>query len=130
MPIDGILVSNNINIPCELMKYDWDVGKNSEFCINIKECLLDTHSDKSIKDIIKKDKNTIPKDLINAFLAAEDASGPYHFSGVEDALAVADCDIRLFGKPVARPYRRLGVVLGPDVETAQKSAACISVHTQ
>ena len=59
LPIDGILVSNNINIPCELMKYDWDVGKNSEFCINIKECLLDTHSDKSIKDIIKKNKNEL-----------------------------------------------------------------------
>lgn len=63
-------------------------------------------------------------------LAADDARGAYHFSGVEDALAVADCDVRLFGKPVARPYRRLGVVLGPDVETAQKSAACIRVHTQ
>ncbi len=59
LPIGGILVSDNIHIPCELMKYDWDVKKNSEFCINKKECLLDTHSNKSIKEIINKDKNEL-----------------------------------------------------------------------
>ena len=59
LPIGGILVSDNIHIPCELMKYDWDVRKNSEFCINKKECLLDTHSNKSIKEIINKDKNEL-----------------------------------------------------------------------
>jgi hypothetical protein len=41
------------------MKYDWNVRKNSEFCINKKECLLDTHSNKSIKEIINKDKNEL-----------------------------------------------------------------------
>ena len=59
LPVGGILVSDNIHIPCELMKYDWDVKKNSEFCINKKECLLDTHSNKSIKEIINKDKNEL-----------------------------------------------------------------------
>ena len=59
LPIGGILVSDNIHIPCELMKYDWNVRKNSEFCINKKECLLDTHSNKSIKEIINKDKNEL-----------------------------------------------------------------------
>ena len=48
-----------IHIPCELMKYDWNVMKNSEFCINKKECILDNHSNKSIKDIIQKDKNEL-----------------------------------------------------------------------
>jgi hypothetical protein len=59
LPVGGILVSDNIHIPCELMKYDWDVKKNSEFCINKNECLLDTHSNKSIKEIINKDKNEL-----------------------------------------------------------------------
>ena len=49
LPADGILVSDNIHVPCELMKYDWNVRKNSEFFINKKECLLYTHSNKSIK---------------------------------------------------------------------------------
>ncbi len=59
LPTNGILVSDNIHIPCELMKYDWNVMKNSEFCINKKECILDTHSNESIKDIIRKDKNEL-----------------------------------------------------------------------
>jgi hypothetical protein len=59
LPVGGILVSDNIHIPCELMKYDWNVMKNSEFCINKKQCMLDTHSDKSIKNIINKDKNEL-----------------------------------------------------------------------
>ena len=59
LPIDGLLVSDNIHIPCELMKYDWNVMKNSEFCINKTQCLLDTHSNKSIKEIINKDKNEL-----------------------------------------------------------------------
>jgi phosphoribosylglycinamide formyltransferase 2 len=63
-------------------------------------------------------------------LAAPDASGDYHIDGVAEALQIADCDIRLFGKPNARPYRRLGVVLGPDVETAQKAAQRLHVRHQ
>jgi len=59
LPADGIIVSDNIHIPCELMKYDWNVKQNSEFCINKKECLLDAHSNKSIKEIINKDKNEL-----------------------------------------------------------------------
>jgi len=59
LPADGIVVSDNIHIPCELMKYDWNVKKNSQFCINKKECLLDAHTDKSIKDILKKDKDEL-----------------------------------------------------------------------
>jgi len=31
----------NIEIPCELMKYDWDVIKNNNFCLNSKKCILD-----------------------------------------------------------------------------------------
>jgi phosphoribosylglycinamide formyltransferase 2 len=61
-------------------------------------------------------------------LADAGAHGPYDIDGIDAALAVANCDIRIFGKPVARPYRRLGVVLGPDIATAQKAAQCVSVR--
>ena len=60
-------------------------------------------------------------------LADADAAGPYDIEGIAAALAVADCDIRLFNKPVARPYRRLGVVLGPDIETAKAAASHLTV---
>jgi hypothetical protein len=59
LPVDGIVVSDNIHIPCELMKYDWNVNKNSQFCINKSECLLDAHTDKSIKDILKNNKEEL-----------------------------------------------------------------------
>ena len=31
-----------IAIPCEMMKFPWDVAKNSEFCLNPRECILDS----------------------------------------------------------------------------------------
>ncbi len=40
----------------------------------------------------------------------ETVSAP-NFVGLEEVLAVEGSDIRLFGKPTARPYRRMGVVL-------------------
>jgi len=35
------LFKQNIEIPCELMKYDWNVTKNKDFCLNPKKCILD-----------------------------------------------------------------------------------------
>ena len=31
----------HINIPCELMKFDWNVKTDKEFCLNRKKCILD-----------------------------------------------------------------------------------------
>lgn len=56
--------------------------------------------------------------------------------GIEQALALPNTDIRLFGKPVTRPYRRMGVALtwgeiGTDVrvliDQAKQAAALIAV---
>ena len=55
------------------------------------------------------------------------------FSGVEDALREPGVDVRIFGKPTTRPYRRMAVALakGPDALTrARAAAAKIKVHTQ
>lgn len=43
------------------------------------------------------------------------------YEGIEAALREPATDLRLFGKPTARPYRRMGVVLasGPDMEGAE-----------
>jgi phosphoribosylglycinamide formyltransferase 2 len=47
------------------------------------------------------------------------------FEGLEQALAVPGTKVRLFGKPDARPGRRMGVALavGDTVETARQRAA-------
>ena len=54
-------------------------------------------------------------------------------SGVAEALAVPESQIRLFGKPVCNGHRRLGVVIAtgetPDVarDRARAMAACIEI---
>ena len=53
-------------------------------------------------------------------LASRDGGLPV-FSGVEKVLSQPGADIRLFGKPTTRPYRRMGVVLvydKPDADVA------------
>lgn len=53
------------------------------------------------------------------------------FEGLEQALAVPGTDLRLFGKPVAHPRRRMGVVLAsaPDIgearRRAREAASCV-----
>ncbi len=44
-------------------------------------------------------------------LAASDSANP-NYSGIEEALAMEDVDVRLFGKPTTRANRRMGVVIG------------------
>jgi hypothetical protein len=41
MKINSNITDINIKIPCELMKFDWDVNKNKEFCLNRNKCILD-----------------------------------------------------------------------------------------
>ncbi len=67
----------------------------------------------------------------SAVILADRDAEHFRFEGLADALAVAGAqalDVRLFGKPVTRPYRRMGVALAraDSVEAARaiaKSAA-------
>ena len=58
----------------------------------------------------------------HVILAAPDASGDYKVEGLSEAHKVADAQIRLFGKPVTKSYRRMGVALAPSVEIARQAA--------
>ena len=61
----------------------------------------------------------------SAVILAEDAGDAPLVEGVEHALAVGpDVQVRLFGKPDARPGRRMGVALaaGDDLEAARGRA--------
>ncbi len=47
----------------------------------------------------------------SAVILADRESDDFAFEGLADALALGDTDVRLFGKPVTRPWRRMGVAL-------------------
>lgn len=44
-------------------------------------------------------------------LADRESSSEPNFNGLEEVLSIEGADVRIFGKPTARPYRRMGVVL-------------------
>ena len=48
----------------------------------------------------------------------------YIIEGVENALAAKNLDIRIFGKPTTRPFRRMGVILGPNREETAADTFC------
>ena len=60
----------------------------------------------------------------SAVILASEKSDFIVFGGVANALSEKDVDIRLFGKPNAHPYRRMGVALakGVNVEEAREKA--------
>ena len=63
-------------------------------------------------------------------LATQNGSQP-SYSGVADAMSEPGVDVRIFGKPTTRPYRRMAVALakGPDaLARARAAAAKIQVH--
>lgn len=61
----------------------------------------------------------------SAVILAREHSDSISFEGVAEALAEPDVDLRLFGKPDSRPFRRMGVALakGSNVEEAREKAA-------
>ena len=71
----------------------------------------------------------------SAVILAERESTDFRFEGLADALATSggDVDVRLFGKPSTRPYRRMGVALasaGSADEAralARKAAAAVRI---
>ncbi len=63
-------------------------------------------------------------------LASKDGYAP-EYAGLEKAMAYTQSDIRIFGKPVTRPYRRMAVALayaalGSDVQQVKEKAIAIA----
>ncbi len=71
----------------------------------------------------------------SAVILADSQSQNIYFTGVEKALAEPDVDIKLFGKPDSRPYRRMGVALATAASTdearlkAAKAASLVQVNS-
>jgi phosphoribosylglycinamide formyltransferase 2 len=63
----------------------------------------------------------------SVILASDESPNEPSYEGIEDALKDKDIDIRIFGKPSTRKYRRMGVALcglplGTDVQEARDKA--------
>ena len=60
-------------------------------------------------------------------ILAEHDSDDFKISGLNEALAEPDVDVRIFGKRQARPNRRMGVILAPNVDKAKQAASKIEI---
>ncbi|MCT7960060.1 formate-dependent phosphoribosylglycinamide formyltransferase [Laspinema sp. D1] len=58
----------------------------------------------------------------SAVILAQEHSDSISYQGVADALIEPDVDLRLFGKPDSRPYRRMGVALAKGQTIAEARA--------
>ena len=63
----------------------------------------------------------------SAVVLAESTGSNPQYVGVEDAVTEPCTDIRIFGKPTTRPYRRMAVTLaydqlGSDIEALKEKA--------
>ena len=80
---------------------------------------------------------TLERNGASAVILAEENSDAPYFTGVEKVAGLPKTDLRLFGKPTSRPYRRMGVVVTYDntqtpitslIERAKDTAALIKVN--
>ena len=66
----------------------------------------------------------------SAVILATKTSDRIYFTGLETALSMPDVDIKLFGKPDSRPYRRMGVALAKAETTQLARAKAIDAASQ
>ena len=80
---------------------------------------------------------TLEKAGASAVILSDGNSTNPTYSGIPNVAALAKTDFRIFGKPSARPYRRMGVVLTHDsletpienvVERAKETAKLVTVN--
>ena len=83
------------------------------------------------------DKITLEKKGASAVILADKNSEHPTFTGIEKVAGLEKTDLRLFGKPTSRPFRRMGVVVTYDsietdvkdlVERAKQTATLITVN--
>ena len=68
-------------------------------------------------------------------LASEESSKPPQYKGIADALSTRCSDVRIFGKPSTRQYRRMGVALcydeiGCDMDALRERARDVAAKVQ
>ncbi|MFN0083726.1 MAG: formate-dependent phosphoribosylglycinamide formyltransferase [Ferruginibacter sp.] len=67
----------------------------------------------------------------SAVILADKTADYFSINGIEKALEQPNTDVRIFGKPTTRPYRRMGVALaydnvGADIDAMRKKARVVA----
>ena len=107
----------------ELSPRPHDTGMVTMFTQNLSE--FDLHA-RAVLELPIPEISLLRHGASHVLLAAEDST-QFHFEGIEQALSIPGVDLRIFGKPITRPNRRMGVILAPSVQIATKAANCIRV---
>ncbi len=68
---------------------------------------------------------------VSAVILAHASADQFTISGLNEALAMPQTEVRIFGKPSTRPYRRMGValvsdVLGSDMDALRQKAKAVA----
>ena len=67
------------------------------------------------------------KGVSQVILANKNAKGKFLIKGIENAFQDKTIDIRIFGKPETKPYRRMGVILANNLTKAKEALSKIKV---
>ena len=119
-------VTNNEVIFSELSPRPHDTGMVTLISQNLSE--FDLHA-RAILGLPIPQIDTV-EGASAVVLASQNGTAPT-FTGVAEALSEPGVDVRLFGKPTTRPYRRMAVALAKNsnaLARARAAAAKITVH--
>ena len=67
------------------------------------------------------------KGVSQAILANKESQGKFLIKGIEKAFEDKSIELRIFGKPSARPYRRLGIIFSDNIKKAKKALSKIKI---
>ncbi len=108
----------------ELSPRPHDTGMVTMFTQNFSE--FDLHA-RAILDFTIPKIELVKKGVSQVILANKNAKGKFLIKGIENAFKDKSIDIRIFGKPETKPYRRMGVILASNLEKAKKALSKINV---
>ena len=108
----------------ELSPRPHDTGMVTMFTQNFSE--FDLHA-RAILDFTIPKIEIYKKGVSQVILANKNANGNYVIKGIENAFQDKTLDIRIFGKPETKPYRRIGVILANNFKKAQEALSKIKV---
>jgi phosphoribosylglycinamide formyltransferase 2 len=108
----------------ELSPRPHDTGMVTMFTQNFNE--FDLHA-RAILDFTIPKIELCKKGVSQVILANKNAKGKFLIKGIENAFKDKNIDIRIFGKPETKPYRRMGVILASNLKKAKEALSKIKV---
>ena len=108
----------------ELSPRPHDTGMVTMFTQNFSE--FDLHA-RAILDFTIPKIELCKKGVSQVILANKNAKGKFLIKGIENAFQDKNIDIRIFGKPETKPYRRMGVILASNLKKAKEALSKIKV---